>query len=88
VASEHGLGTHLQRLLKDAGQDVPVSRPILEINPGHPLVFKLSGEMESQRFSDWASLLFEQALLSEGGDLEDPAAFVRRLNDLLLSLTA
>lgn len=88
VASEHGLGTHLQRLLKDAGQDVPISRPILEINPAHPLVLKLNGQMESQRFSDWASLLFEQALLAEGGELEDPAAFVRRLNDLLLSLTA
>jgi len=83
VADAHDLGGHLQRLLKAAGQSVPLAKPILEINPGHPLVARLR-EAEG-RFDDWAELLFEQAVLAEGGQLEDPAAFVRRLNSLLVA---
>jgi len=81
VADAHDLGGHLQRLLKAAGQKVPVSKPILEINPSHPLVARLRSEEGG--FEDWAELLFEQSVLAEGGQLEDPAAFVRRVNSLL-----
>lgn len=85
VVDEHDLSVNLSRLLKAAGQTLPQSLPILEINPEHLLVKRLKDEKDEKRFSDWSHLLFDQALLSEGGQLEDPAAFVRRLNDLLLS---
>lgn len=86
VVSEHEMSTHLERLLKEAGQAAPSIKPILEINPDHPLVSKFKDEHDAERFSDWAKLLFDQALLSEGGQLDDPGAFVRRLNDLLLRM--
>jgi molecular chaperone HtpG len=69
--------------LKAAGQKAPSTKPILEINPQHALVTRLQSESDEARFSDWAHLLFEQALLAEGGQLEDPASFVKRLNSLL-----
>jgi molecular chaperone HtpG len=84
VADQHELGANLERLLKSAGQKVPSSKPILEINPHHPLVQRLKYEADTQRFDDWSHVLFDQALLSEGGQLEDPAGFVKRLNQLLL----
>ncbi|HQU14712.1 MAG: molecular chaperone HtpG [Chromatiales bacterium 21-64-14] len=87
VLDEHDMPVHLQRMLKAAGQEVPSAHPILEINPGHLLVQRLKDEQDPQRFSDWASILFDQALLADGGQLEDPAAFVGRLNELLLLLT-
>jgi molecular chaperone HtpG len=77
------MALHLQRLLEQAGQDLPDSRPVLELNPGHPLVNKLKTEEDEQRFSDLSLVLFEQALLSEGGSLADPAGFVRRVNALM-----
>jgi len=86
VAGQHELGANLERLLKAAGQKVPASKPILEINPHHPLVQWLKNEAEQQRFDDWSHVLFDQALLSEGGQLEDPAGFVKRLNQLMLVL--
>ncbi len=86
VADERGLGGNLERLLKAAGQQVPPSQPILEINPRHPLLQRLKDETGEQRFSDWSHVLFDQALLSEGGQLEDPAGFVKRLNQLMLEL--
>jgi molecular chaperone HtpG len=82
------MSTHLQRLLKEVGQSAPGIKPILEVNPTHPLVMRFRDEKDSERFSDWAQLLFEQALLSEGGHLEDPASFVGRLNKLLVELSA
>jgi molecular chaperone HtpG len=82
VADSQDLGRHLERMLRAAGQKLPASRPILEINPRHPLVERLRGQQES--FDDWAALLFEQALLAEGGQLEDPAGFVQRVNRLML----
>ena len=82
VADEHDLSGHLQRLLKAAGQKAPAAQPILELNPSHPLVTRMAGD--EARLADWANLLFEQALLAEGGQLEDPAAFVKRVNRLLL----
>lgn len=83
VVEEQDLSVHLSRLLKASGQKLPQSRPILEINPTHPLVQRLKAEKD-QRFADWTQLLFDQAFLAEGGQLEDPAGFVRRLNELLL----
>ena len=86
VADEHDLGGNLARILKAAGQQAPESKPILEINPKHPAVQRLKYEENS--FDDWANLLLEQATLAEGGTLEDPAGFVKRINDLMLALSA
>ncbi len=86
VADRHGMSTNLERLLKAAGQHVPSTRPILEINPNHPLVQRLKDEPDGERFTDWSHLLFDQAVLAEGGQLDDPAAFVKRLDALLLTL--
>jgi molecular chaperone HtpG len=83
VLGEQEMALHLQRLLEQAGQDLPDSRPVLELNPGHPLVNKLKAEEDEQQFSDLSLVLFEQALLSEGGSLADPAGFVRRVNALM-----
>jgi molecular chaperone HtpG len=86
VADEHELSANLVRMLKAAGQDAPESRPILEINPNHPLVTRLKYEdAESPRFGDWAHILFDQAMLAEGGSLTDPGAFVKRMNEMLLA---
>jgi molecular chaperone HtpG len=84
VADEQDVSANLARLLKAAGQGAPASRPILEVNPGHPVVLRLKDEQA--RFDDWASVLFDQALLAEGGQLDDPAAFVKRVNALMLDL--
>ena len=86
VSEEHELGRHLERILDAAGQKIDATRPILEINPGHPMVARLAAEADPERCKDWASLIFDQALLSEGGKLEDPAAFVRRMNALIVTL--
>ena len=83
VADEHDMGANLARMLKAAGQKAPDAQPILEINPRHPLVARL--KVEEAKFADWATLLFEQALLAEGGQLEDPAGFVKRINEMLLA---
>ncbi|MDI6749349.1 MAG: molecular chaperone HtpG [Rhodocyclaceae bacterium] len=85
VADEHDLSGNLARILKAAGQKAPTGKPILEINPKHPVVLRL--KTEEQKFDDWAAVLFDQALLAEGGQLDDPATFVRRINDLMLSMS-
>ncbi|WP_374580276.1 molecular chaperone HtpG [Pseudoduganella sp.] len=86
VADEHELSGNLLRMLKAAGQAAPESKPILEINPQHPLVTRLKYEdAASDKFKDWAHILFDQALLAEGGTLADPASFVKRMNEMLLS---
>ncbi|SDY06356.1 molecular chaperone HtpG [Nitrosomonas sp. Nm33] len=82
VVDTFDMSGNLERLLKSAGQKVPNTKPILEINPYHPMVQRL--KFEEAKFSDWSNILFDQALLAEGGQLEDPASFVKRLNDLLL----
>ena len=87
IADEHDLSANLQRMLKAAGQKAPGTKPILELNPRHPLVQRLNQEKEDARFGDLAQILFDQALLAEGGSLEDPAGFVKRLNQLMLSLS-
>ncbi|TXI17253.1 MAG: molecular chaperone HtpG [Nitrosomonas sp.] len=85
VADTFDMGGNLERLLKSAGQKIQHAKPILEINPHHPMVQRLKTEVDN--FDDWSQILFDQALLAEGGQLEDPAAFVKRLNELLLSKT-
>ena len=86
VADTNELSGNLMRMLKAAGQDAPDSKPILEINPDHPLVQRL--KYEEAKFDDWANILFDQAMLAEGGALTDPASFVKRLNDMLLGLAS
>jgi molecular chaperone HtpG len=86
VAGEHDMSANLERILKSVGQKVGDSKPILELNPTHPLVVRLGDEVDDKRFEDWARILFDQALLAEGGQLDDPAGFVARLNQLLLEL--
>ena len=86
VADEHGPSMNLERILKAAGQNVPNVKPVLEINPGHPIVKRLNAETDDKRFADWSQILFDQATLAEGGQLEDPATFVKRLNELMLTL--
>jgi len=84
VLGDQEMALHLQRLLEQAGQEVPDSRPVLELNPSHPLVAKLQAEEDESEFNDLSLVLFEQALLSEGASLADPADFVRRVNKLML----
>ncbi|WP_027469071.1 molecular chaperone HtpG [Deefgea rivuli] len=86
VVENQDMSANLERLLKSAGQDVKASKPILEVNPTHPLVGKLKAEAASDKFGDWTHLIFDQALLAEGGQLEDPASFVKRLNGLMLAM--
>jgi molecular chaperone HtpG len=86
VADEHDMGANLARLLKASGQKAPVARPILEINPLHPVVVRL--KEEQRHFDDWAAVLFDQAMLAEGGHLDDPAGFVKRVNHLMLEMRA
>jgi molecular chaperone HtpG len=84
VVQDGDMSTQLARMLKQAGQSVPQVKPILEVNAQHPLVKKLEASSESDRFDDLANILFDQALLAEGGLPEDPAAYVRRVNALLV----
>jgi len=86
VVEDHDMGRYLQQILKASGQKLPETRPILEINPDHPLVMMLEGKLDDGRFADWSHILFDQALLSEGGKLEDPAGFVKRLNAIFIEL--
>ena len=83
VAGEHDVSGNLARILKAAGQKAPESKPILEINPGHRLIERLKNESDDARFADYTHVVFDQALLAEGGQLDDPASFVRRMNSLI-----
>ena len=84
VVDDHELSGNLERMLKAAGQKVNAVKPILEINPEHALVKKIQAEESVSRFDDLALVMFEQSLLAEGGQLEDPAGFVKRVNQLML----
>ena len=86
VSEEHEISRHMERILDAAGQKIDSTRPILEINPEHPMVARLAEETDSDRRQDWAHLIFDQAMLSEGGKLENPAVFVRRMNELIVAL--
>ncbi len=82
ISDENDVSGNLQRILKSAGQDAPESKPILEINPDHQLVKRL-GDSEDETFNDLTHVIFDQALLAEGGTLDDPASFVKRMNGLI-----
>ena len=87
VVGEHEMGAQMRRILESAGQEVPDSKPTLEINAGHPLLKRLDTEQVEERFEDLANIIMDQAILAEGSSLEDPAGYVRRLNKLLVELS-
>ena len=86
VTEQDGISANLERVLRAAGQAVPNVPLVLEINPEHPIVTRLKDETDEDRFKDWSHILFDQAMLAEGGHLDDPAGFVRRLNELMLAM--
>jgi molecular chaperone HtpG len=86
VVGAYDMSANLARVLKSVGQEAPTSKPTLELNLGHPLVKRLESEADEARFADLGLLLFDQAQLAEGGQLDDPAAFVGRLNKLMMSM--
>jgi molecular chaperone HtpG len=86
VLNEQDMAMHMQRIMKEAGHAMPSSKPILEINPDHPIVKKMDSEKTKKKFDDWSDILFDQALLAEGGQLEDPASFVAKLNKMLVAI--
>jgi molecular chaperone HtpG len=88
VVGDFDMGAQMRRIMEAAGQPVPDSKPILEINPAHPLIQQLDAESDEEVFGDLAHIVFDQSLLAEGGQLDDPAAYVERLNRLLLKLSA
>ncbi|SFN87855.1 molecular chaperone HtpG [Formivibrio citricus] len=88
VVENSDMSANLERLLKSAGQDVKTVKPILEINPTHPLTKKIKAELGKERFADWTEILFDQATLAEGAQLDDPAGFVKRLNGLMLDMAS
>ena len=77
----------MRRIMEQAGQPVPESKPILEVNPAHPLLEMLDQEPDEDRFADLANIVFDQAHLAEGGQLDDPAAYVTRMNNSLLEMS-
>jgi len=83
VTEGFGISRTMERIMKSAGQAMPTSKPVFEMNPDHALVIKLKSEQDDARFEDLSTILYDQAVLSEGAQLDDPAAFVRRLNGLL-----
>ncbi len=85
VADEQDMGFEMQRILSSVGQSMPASKPIFEINPEHALIKRLHGIEDDTRFAEWVVVLFEQAVLAEGGQLENPADFVNRVNQLLIT---
>jgi len=87
VGAENEMGSQLSKMMQAAGQAVPETKPIMEVNPDHEIILKLQDETDEQRFSDWASVLLGQALLAERGQLENPSSFARQLNQLLLQLS-
>jgi molecular chaperone HtpG len=86
VSDDNDMGRHLEQILKASGQSIPGSKPILEINPDHPIIKKIDGEKDNDLFTDWSHILFDQALLSEGGQLADPVNFVNKLNAMIVSI--
>lgn len=87
VQGAYDMSMHMQKIMRTAGHDIPMSKPTLEINADHALVKRLNGEKDEVQFSEWTRLLFEQAVLAEGGELADPYAFVGRLNKMLAELS-
>jgi molecular chaperone HtpG len=86
VLNDHDMALYMQQLMKQAGHEMPDTKPALEINPTHPLLKRMEAETDNGRFGEWSSILLDQAILAEGGQLEDPAGFVHRLNRLMLAM--
>lgn len=86
VLGERDMALYMQQLLKQAGHEVSSTKPVLEINPTHPMLARIESEKDDTRFAEWSALLLDQAILAEGGQLEDPAGFVARINQLMLAL--
>ena len=87
VLGEQEMAMHMQQLMKQAGHEVPDNKPTLEINPSHPILKKMDIEADEDRFGDWSKLLLDQAVLAEGGQLDDAAGFVSRMNELIIELS-
>ena len=87
VLGEQEMAMHMQQLMKQAGHEVPDNKPTLEINPSHPILKKMDVEIDEDRFGDWSKLLLDQAILAEGGQLDDAAGFVHRMNELIIELS-
>lgn len=88
VLNEHDMALYMQHLLKQAGQQLPDTKPVLEINPQHPMLLRMQDEADMDQVKEWSTLLFEQAILAEGGQLENPAEFVARLNKIIVDFAA
>jgi len=86
VLGEHEMALHMQQLMKQAGHEVPGSKPVLEVNPQHPILELLDQEQDEDQFASWSRLLLDQAMLAEGGQLEDSAGFVKRMNEMFMAL--
>lgn len=86
VMGEHDMALHMQQLLKQAGHEMPATKPVLEVNPSHPILELLDREQDDDRFANWSRLLLDQAMLAEGGQLEDGAGFVRRMNEMFMAM--
>jgi len=87
VSDEDEMSMHLQRIMQEAGQEAMANQPIMEVNPEHPLIKRLQTEQDDKRFGAWSQMLFDQAFIAEGGKLDDPGSFVKRLNALLIELS-
>ena len=87
VVGEHDMGAQMRRIMEAAGQAVPQTKPILEFNPSHPLIDILDKESDEARFEELAHVVFDQATLAEGGQLDDPATYVQRLNRLIINMS-
>ena len=88
VTGQYDMGIQMRRIMEAAGQAMPASKPIFEINPDHALINRLDHESDEERFAEFARVIFDQANLAAGGQLEDPAAYVQRLNKLLLEMAS
>jgi len=86
VMGEQDMALHMQQLLKQAGHDMPATKPMLEVNPTHPILELLDREQDDDRFADWSRLLLDQAMLAEGGQLADGAGFVKRMNEMFVAM--
>ncbi len=86
VMGEHDMALHMQQLLKQAGHEMPASKPVLEVNPTHPILDLLDREQDDDRFANWSRLLLDQAMLAEGGQLADGAGFVKRMNEMFVAM--
>ena len=87
VVGEHDMGAQMRRIMEAAGQAVPQTKPVLEFNPSHPLIGILDKESDEARFEELAQVVFDQATLAEGGQLDDPATYVQRLNRLIINMS-